>query len=149
LVQGKIAIFLPSLSGGGAERSMVKLANGISEAGRRVDIVMARAEGPYLSELGPRVGVIGLKSKRDLHSIFPLARYLRRERPIALLAALHGNIIAVLAKWLSGIPSRVVVSQRNMIGNNVQQNLQDYRMRLMPYLLRVCFRRADAVNRLW
>jgi len=45
----KLALFLPSLRGGGAERVMVNLVRGFAERGLRVDLVLAKAEGPYLT----------------------------------------------------------------------------------------------------
>ncbi len=47
----RIAIFLPSLNGGGAERVMVTLANAFAVRGYAVDLVLAKAEGPYLSRV--------------------------------------------------------------------------------------------------
>ncbi len=44
-----IAIFLPSLRGGGAERMMVNLSKGFAKCGLKVDLVLTKAEGPYLS----------------------------------------------------------------------------------------------------
>lgn len=44
----KIARSLPSLCGGGAEKVMVNLAQGFAEHDLTVDLVLARAEGPYL-----------------------------------------------------------------------------------------------------
>ncbi|WP_287261727.1 glycosyltransferase [Methanothrix sp.] len=64
----KISLFLPSLRGGGAERVMVNLARGFAERGLQVDLVLARAEGPYLSEVPESVRVVDLGSKRVLYS---------------------------------------------------------------------------------
>lgn len=64
----KISLFLPSLRGGGAERVMVNLARGFVERGVQVDLVLARAEGPYLSEVPEGVRVVDLGSKRVLYS---------------------------------------------------------------------------------
>ncbi|MGH8605404.1 MAG: glycosyltransferase, partial [Gammaproteobacteria bacterium] len=42
-----------------------------------------------------------------------LARYLRRERPVALLSMMaHTNIVALWARRLAGVSTRVVVSER-------------------------------------
>ena len=50
-----IAIYVPSLSGGGAERVMLDLASGLSDRGIRVDLVLVKAEGHYLDLKCPRV----------------------------------------------------------------------------------------------
>jgi len=104
------------LGGGGAERVMVTLANGFAQRGHRVDLVLAKAEGPYRSEVSARVNVIDLNRSRVLASLLPLALYLRRERPEAMLSALnHANIVAILARKLGGVSTRLVVSERNSL----------------------------------
>lgn len=111
-----IAIFLPSLNGGGAERVMVTLANAITARGFLVDLVLATAQGPYLKDVSPAVRVIDLKAGRVIKALFPLVRYLRRERPMSMLSAMgHANVVALLARKLARVSTRVVVSERGLI----------------------------------
>ena len=44
----RIALYVPSLNGGGAERVMLDLATGLVDRGIRVDLVLVRAEGHSL-----------------------------------------------------------------------------------------------------
>ena len=67
-VNTKLAIFLPSLNGGGAERSMLNLAQGLAERGYAVDLVLAQAIGPYLAKAPESVRVVDLKASRVLES---------------------------------------------------------------------------------
>jgi glycosyltransferase involved in cell wall biosynthesis len=109
---GRIALFLPSLRGGGAERVMVTLANGFADRGFDVDLVLAQAEGPYVSEVNQAVRIIDLKARRVLTSLPRLVEYLRRERPEAMLSAMnHANVVAYLAIKLSRQRTRLVVSE--------------------------------------
>lgn len=109
-----LALFLPSLEGGGAERVMLNLARGIIQRGFPVELVLAQASGPYLKQLPEGITVIDLASGRTLASIPRLAAYLRRRRPQALLTALnHANMAALAARKLSGADVRVVVSEHN------------------------------------
>lgn len=110
-----IAFYLPSLHGGGAERVTVMLANGFVEAGHSVDVVLANAEGPFLAELLAGVRVIDLGRSSVAASLVPLVRYLRKERPDAMLSALnHCNIAAIIARWLAFRQGmRLVVGEHN------------------------------------
>ena len=111
-----MAIFLPSLNGGGAERVMVTLANAFAVRGFKVDLILATATGPYLKDISSSVRVVDLKAGRVIKALLPLARYLRRERPMALLSAMgHANVVALLARKLARVPVRVVVSERGLI----------------------------------
>ncbi|MXS84839.1 glycosyltransferase [Nitrosomonas sp. HPC101] len=141
-----IAIYLPSLRGGGAERAMVTLANGFAERGLKVDLVLASAEGPYLSEVSSGVNIIDLKSSRVLASLPGLVRYLRRERPQAMLSALnHANVIAVVARMLAGVPVRLVVSERNNVSLSGSSS-KNLRSRVVLYMMRWAYRKADGVT---
>lgn len=144
-ISDKIAIFLPSLRGGGAERAMVNLARGFHERGLTIDLVLAKAEGPYLSKVPSGVRVVDLKTKRVLHALPGLIRYLHRERPKSLLSAMnHANIVAIWARRLSQVKTRLVVSEHNTLSQAVKYaSLQ--RMRLMPFLIRCFYPWADAV----
>jgi glycosyltransferase involved in cell wall biosynthesis len=109
----KVALYLPSLVGGGAERVTVKLAHGLAELGTTVDLVLANAEGPNLAEVAPHVRVIDLGAQRVIASLPWLVTYLRREKPDAMLSAMaHANVVALWAKRLARVSTRLIVSER-------------------------------------
>lgn len=140
-----VALFLPTLRGGGAERVMVNLARGFSERGRDVDLVLSCAQGPYLADVPKDVNIVDLGSKRVLYSLPALVRYLRMEQPEAMLSALdHANIVALLAKKLAGVPTRVAVSVHNTKSRSVAgaQNSKD---KLMPYCMKSLYPWAHAI----
>jgi len=139
----QVAFFLPSLRGGGAERVMLNLARGFSERGLQVDLVLAKAEGPYLKEVPPEVRVVDLKAKRVLYSLPGLVRYLRKEMPDAMLSTLnHANIIALWARRMSGVPFVLAVREAAAMRD---ANPSKLRERLMPFLMRLFYSWADVV----
>ena len=141
----RVALYVPSLRGGGAERSMLTLAHGFANRGYKVDLVLAKAEGPYLDHVGEAVRVVDLESSRVIASLPGLVRYLRREKPLALLAAMgHANVVAVMAKALARTPTRIVVSERNTY-SKARSDSVSWRSRVVGGLMRWAYRRADAV----
>ena len=80
----RLALFVPSMGGGGAERVSLILAQEFASRGHTVDLLLARAEGPLLSDVHESVRVVDLNASRILASLPALVRYLRRERPYAL-----------------------------------------------------------------
>jgi len=140
-----IALFLPSLRGGGAERVMLTLARNFAERGFAVDLALAEAEGYYLSQVPPEVRVVDLDSRRVLASLPKLVRYLRREHCRALLSApSHANLVALWAKRLSGVPARVVVREASTLSIS-SANAPSLRGRFLPYAMRWTYPWADEV----
>ena len=142
----RVGIFVQDLEFGGTERMMVQLAKGFCESGMAVDVVMVRREGEFLDSLPSQVRVVALGAGRTSQSIFALARYLRREKPSALLSALtHVNVAAVLAGRLAFGQTRIVVSERSSISQEtatITNRLDRVSRRLVPYL----YPRADAIT---
>lgn len=135
-----IALFLPSLRAAGVQRVMVNLANHWVRQGYRVDMVLTHAEGEFLKQLHPDVRVVDLGAPRALAALRPLMRYLRMERPFALLSAQpHNNLVAIWSRLLTRVPTRIVVSEHNIL---LPKNLREH---LFPFLLRVFYPQADAV----
>ena len=143
--QKRLAIFIPSLIGGGAERATLNLAEGIAGRNYAVDLVLAQAEGPYLADIPESVRVVDLSASRVLTSMLGLVHYLRRERPEAMLSVLrHANIVALWARRLAAVPIRLVVSERNTLSRSAQHGLSR-RARLMPQLIRRFYPWADGI----
>lgn len=141
----RIAIFLPSLEGGGAERMMVRLANRMSERGFEVDLVVVRAVGPYLEDVSCRVRIVDLGCSRVFYSLFRLVRYLKVERPLSLLSALdNANMLAVLARMISGHEMNLVISQRCVLGFE-SDSARDVRSRLELWSRQYFYPHADAI----
>lgn len=141
----RIAIFVPSMRGGGAERAMLTLANGFVEKNYAVDLVLAKAEGPFLQELSEKVQIIDLNQHRVLYAIPGLVGYLRRVKPTTLLSTLnHANIIAVLAKMLSGVTVRLVLGQANTLSLN-SGGKSKLGKKLIHFLVKIFYPKADSI----
>ncbi len=148
--QKLLTIYLPTLVGGGAERVMLNLAVGFVERGFPVDFVLAQCEGAFMSEFPQNVHLVELnpvklKFGRSIFSLPALIRYIRRERPAALLTSLHANIIAIWAKRLAGVPLRLVISEQNTFSLQ-NQMLSGGAGKLMPWLIRWNYPLADEIT---
>lgn len=140
----KVSLYLPSLVGGGAERVFVQLANQFCSFNMLVDMVLASAHGPFLEELRDEVRVVDLKSTGVASSLPSLIRYLRAERPQALLSGLdHANMIAIVANKLSRCGARSIISIRSM-PSMAYEIAGTSRSRLLMEACKVIYRFADA-----
>ena len=142
----RLALFMPSFRGGGAERVMVTLAEGFAARGVAIDVLVAQREGPFAPAASDRIRVVDLRAVRVAASIVPLARYLRREAPPAMLSALpHANVAAILARGLSARRTTRLVVSEHATASLVAANAVLRRARLLPFFMRRLYPRADAV----
>lgn len=140
----RIALFLPDLVGGGAEAVMLHLASGLLAQGHAVDLVLVRRNGALMSRVPEGVRLIDLEARRALSAVPALAGYLRRERPQVLLSALRANLVAIWAKKLSGVPTRLIVTVHNTVSVEASKT-RDPRVRLMPAAIRAFYPIADEI----
>ena len=148
-IKKHLVIYLPTLVGGGAERVMINLATGFIKHGVKVDFVLAQREGAFMTAFPKTIPLIVLYAKqrtfgRSIFSLPALVRYIRRERPDALLTGLHANIIAIWAKRLARVPLRVVISEHNTI--SMARKFQPRYFRILSnWLLRKYYPLADQI----
>lgn len=137
---GSVAFFLPSLNGGGAERVILNLAQGITERGLPVDLVLAAAEGAFLDQLPASVRLVDLHASRVLWSVGPLAGYLRRERPRVLISSMnYANLVALWAARLAGRTTPVVVTVHTTLSESSRQQQRRLTGHIWPLLLRTFY----------
>jgi glycosyltransferase involved in cell wall biosynthesis len=140
-----IAFFLVNLDGGGAEKVMLSLANGFAAQGLKVDLVLVQLTGEYLSLISPQVRVVNFDHPRLITSLPLLVKYLQQNRPKLLISALEDpNTLAIIAKMLARVPTRVVVTVHNHLTRYSTQS-KELKRKLTPWFVRWLFPFADEI----
>lgn len=121
-----IAILLPTLACGGTERVVINLIKGLIALNVPVELVLARAEGDFLSDVPAGVKVVDLKTdfsfnirdQANLKLVFSLVNYFRESKPDVVLANLYTfNVLGAIAQKLSGISTNLILVEHNPIFN--------------------------------
>lgn len=142
----KIALFLPDLSMGGAERVFITVARMLVQRGHNITLILGIKRGPLVAEIDPLVQVVDLASIREgeslwrsgFRTVFSLRRYLRRNPTDSLLSTLTGgNLVALLSWLLAGRPCFLVIREAVSLAN--------IRSRYRKMLLRWFYPLADRV----
>lgn len=131
-------------TGGGVQKMHVLMSNEIVRRGYRVDCWMPEAKGPYLTQLLPEIRLKVLNSRHPIAVFRGILRYLKRERPRAVLAAQeHIGSVSVIARWLSGMRFPLLVSSHiDFTGMRRDSRLL---MRCLPFLVWLAFPSADHI----
>lgn len=142
----KIALYIPSMNGGGAERVMLTLANSLVEKGLNVDLVLNNAQGPYIKNISSKVNIVELKTSRAITSLIPLARYLRKDKPDTILSAMsYINIITIFARELSLTKTRVVISEHAHLSASLIQMKKPLLRSMFKVLMSFTYPYADSI----
>ncbi len=75
---------------------IANLCQALVKAPIDLDVLLIKAQGPYVDRLPDSANIISLRAQHSLTSVWEMARYLKRERPDALLAVKHRGILAAL-----------------------------------------------------
>lgn len=111
----RLLLYLPDLDGGGAQRTLINLANALHRAGAfQVLLVLGQQDGPARSWLNTDVPVEVLPPGRARGQILSLRRAIRRFDPQAVMSTLlHGNLTLWLAtRWLPS-PPKLILRETN------------------------------------
>jgi len=141
----RLAIFAATSGHSGVDRNLKNLIPAIAAQGVQIDLLRIRNHGPFLDPIPAGVRVVELGTSHVNTSLFALIRYLRLERPQALLADKDKvNRLALWARRLASVSTRVAVR----LGINVSQNLATrgaIDRWLQRFSIRTFYRWADAI----
>jgi glycosyltransferase involved in cell wall biosynthesis len=111
----RIALIIPALVPvGGLERLVLNQAEQFLARNVDVDFVFLNEPHDVSEILPPGSRAFNLGVQRLRAAVFPIARFLRQQRPAAVHAAMWPvTCLTVLAHRLAGVPSRLVLSDHN------------------------------------
>lgn len=139
-----IALFLPTLYSGGAERVQINLAKYFLDRGLKVDLVVCKYFGSLKDKVPGGVRLVSLDAARVMFSLPAYLRYLRIARPPVVLSSVeNANIISCLGKMFSLHRHRLVVRLDNSLS---EPGLLPLQMQRWPMMAAVAstFHAADA-----
>lgn len=139
----RLSLFLPNLSGGGAERIMLNLSKEFISRGHNIDLVLVNAKGEYISDIPEDVDVVNFNRSRTLSALPDLIQYLRENEPKGLLStSTHANIISIWAKIISLCSTNIVVRQPNIPSMGMPTSLKE---RLLDFFISYFYPFADDI----
>ena len=140
----RLALLLPDMGGGGAERVALTLIKHFLARGYSVDLLLLRAKGELLALVPPQVTVVDLGAAQIRDAVLPVARYLKRVRPAALQISMWPLTVAgIVAGMFSGSDARIVVSDHAALSREYAGHGFWHRQ-MLKWSMRLFYPRADA-----
>lgn len=126
-----IAFLMATLGTGGIGKMRIHLTRELVQRDIKVDLLLGKVEGPYLSAVDPKVRIINLKTNLSVSSLPRLILYLRRERPKVLITEkLRGNIAALRSRKLAHVHTCVITSVHWILSHKLEnENLKPTKRR--------------------
>lgn len=141
-----IAIHLHCFFNGGIEQVTINLIRSFIDRGLKVDLVLNFPGLLFLWKTPPELRVIDLKAQPIYKRLSNLVRYLRQEQPKALLSANHyANEVALLAKRVSGVSTKVVVIEQTTLSREAKNTSRLRFRHWAPLAARLVYPSADSI----
>ncbi len=104
----KLAIVIPNLYKGGAEKVLVNFVNNLDYSKYEPLIFCLKKEGDLIAAVNSQVVIEDLNSPRVYFSIWQIRKYLKKHKPDVLIGWM-GHVNAVLAFYKFWLPSKLVL----------------------------------------
>ena len=129
---------------------IANLCESLVDAPIDLDVLLIKARGPFVDRLPGSANVISLRARHSLTSIWEVARYLKRQRPDALLAIKHRGILAALrarqlARTDTPISGRIGTTISAALENKSLRRRQRWYRAMRKHLIRRLYRRMVLV----
>ena len=142
---GRLAVLLSFSGAGGVEHMVMNLVREFAARGKALDLLTIRADSAHFTDLPDNVRWLPLASRHALSAVPEVARYLKRERPAALLVAKdRAGRAALVARRLARTATPVVVRLGTNLSTALQRrNALQRWLRLAP--MRLIYRNVDRI----
>ncbi|WP_271252864.1 glycosyltransferase [Pseudanabaena sp. Chao 1811] len=142
----KISILTHDIAGGAFTNLCTTLVRGFQKLGVDCNLVVLFASAEELAKY-PDIQIVTLNVKRTIFSLGATVRYLREYQPDVILPMpWYFNIVAIWAKYLSGVKTKVILGEHNIISLEAGIEHRDkLRLRFLPILMRYTYPYSDGL----
>jgi len=142
----RISLLTHDIEGGTFTNLCTDLVQGFLELGVESQVVVLDATDAELA-CYPEFPIVRLNVKRTTFSVPATARYLQEYQPDVLLPMpWYFNVVAVLARCLSGMKTKVILGEHNIISLEAGVEHRDTpHLRFLPVLMRYTYPHSDGL----
>jgi len=141
----KIALFIKSLNGGGAERVVLNLANEFYERKIPLILILRFKKGVYLKELNPDIKIVELGTNNPFLMINRIIKACKDNKITTLFPVMHSsNIIGLIANVFLRI--RIVIRESNTFDDFFnKKGLKKIKMTILLCLMKLWYPQSEKI----
>ncbi|OGZ71070.1 MAG: hypothetical protein A2904_01065 [Candidatus Staskawiczbacteria bacterium RIFCSPLOWO2_01_FULL_33_9] len=146
----KVAYFYTIFRNAAMARWVKNITDNIDQSKYAVSFVGLKIEESFTQEIAKDICVVNLSNPYVPTALFKLIVYFRKERPDIFVAAFpHINVLAMMAKVLSGVKAKVILTDHNHFFGLASNARSLYRrffgMFILPHLMRIFYPLSNVV----
>jgi glycosyltransferase involved in cell wall biosynthesis len=146
LAENKIvAILLPNLGGGGAEKVSINLSKFLIQNGFTVHFILLQKKGEFLRIIPKNIKIFCINKIRFRDSIFPLASYFKKNNPQFIFVNMWPlTTIAVLSWVLAGRKGKLFLVDHSILSQSIL-NVKFYKKLVLKLSIMITYPLANKV----
>ena len=146
----KVAYFYTIFRNAAMARWVKNITDNIDQSKYAVSFFGLKIEESFTKEISNDIFVVNLSKDLLPTALFKLIAYFRKERPDIFVSAFpHINVLSVMAKVLSGVKVKVILTDHNHFFGLARNARSLYRrffgMFILPHLMRIFYPLSDVV----
>ena len=148
-INNKITLVISSLSGGGAERVCVSLANSFVKNGWRVDLVILNLnKETFVNHLLDKVNLIVLNVNHARYAAIPLLKYILKKKPKKLLVFNYElSVMLVILRLIFRFNLKIIARNINTYSIKLKKFRQKglWNKHVVLPLIKIFYKKVDYV----
>ncbi len=146
----KVAYFFPIYRKAAMARWAENVAGNLNQGEYAVSFVGLKIEESFKSEISRDVCVVDLSNSYTPSALFKLILYFKKEHPDIFVSAFpHINTLVIMAKIISGVKMKVILTEHNhyfLLANNARNSYRRFfALFILPHLMRIFYPLSDAI----
>ena len=139
----KILIILPSFDTGGVEKSLINIANGLSEQ-HDITILSCVNTGAFRKLISEEITIRSLSVTKLRRAFFPLIKFLRRNNfDVIISGPTLTNFMVLISKLVIKHFPRLIITHHNF--QDIEMANLGFKGKIMPWLIGKLYPLADLV----
>lgn len=149
-MQLRVAFFLPSLEGGGAEKNTINILKELSQKDYKISLVLAKKKGIFLNEVPKGIEIVDFGSNNLFLIFLKNIFYIKKHRPDIFISTFpRFNLLNILANLFAGSKTRIIIIEQttpsilHLTTRKITHKLIGYFF--LPWLIRMFYPKATSI----